>query len=115
MTSSKSPVVAGGELALRLRERREELNLDGKTIGDQLGFTRNYWSAVENERKLLTDENLDKVIGLFGFTHAEGRELHDLSAAARERHWAADYAGLLDSQLQRLYGIEDGADSVRTY
>lgn len=115
MTSSKSPVVAGWELAIRLRERREELNLDGKSIGDQLGVTRNYWSAVENERKLLTDENLDKVIELFGFTPAEGRELRDLSATAREHHWAADYAGLLDGQLQRLYGIEDSADSVRTY
>ena len=115
MTSPKSPVVAWWELALRLRERREELNLDAKTIAGQLGFTRNYWWAVENERKLLTDENLDKIIELFGFTRAEARELHDLSTAAREHHWAADYADLLDAQLQRLYGIEDGADSVRIY
>lgn len=115
MASSKSPVVAGWELALRLRERREELNLDVKSITDQLGFTRNYWSAVENERKLLTEENLAKVIELFQFDSAGGRELRNLSAIAREHHWATDYADLLDSQLQRLYGIEDGADSVRTY
>jgi transcriptional regulator with XRE-family HTH domain len=115
MASSKSPVVAGWELALRLRERREELGLDGRFIGDRLGFTRNYWSTIENERKLLTEENLDKVIELFEFTPAEARELHDLSVTARERHWAADYTDLLDARLQRLYGIEDGADSVRTY
>ena len=115
MASSKSPVVAGWELALRLRERREELKLDVQSIASQLGFTRNYWSAVENERKLLTEENLARAIELLRFDPAQGRELHDLSHAAREHHWAADYADLLDGPLQRLYGIEDGADSVRTY
>jgi transcriptional regulator with XRE-family HTH domain len=115
MASSKSSVVAGWELALRLRERREELNIEVRTITGELGFSRNYWSAVENERKVLTDENLVKIIELFGFNSAEGRELHDLSMAAREHHWAADYAELLDSRLQRLYGIEDSADRVRIY
>ena len=113
--SSKSPVVAGWELALRLRRRREELSLDVKTITDELGFTRNYWSAVENERKLLSEENLTKLIALFQLDEADGQELLDLRAAAREHNWPADYAELLDTRLQRLYGIEDGADRVRIY
>ena len=115
MPSSRSPVVAGWELALRLHRRREELDLDVKTITEALGFTRNYWSAVENERKLLSEESLTKIIELFQFDQAEGQELLDLRTAARERNWAADYGDLFDSRLQRFHGIENGADSVRVY
>lgn len=115
MISSRSPVVAGWELALRLRRRREELGLDVKAITDELGFTRNYWSAVENERKVLSEENLAKIIDLFQFDQAEGQELIDLRAATRGRNWVSDYSELLDSQVRRLYAIEDGADSVRVY
>lgn len=115
MRSSRSPVVAGWELALRLRRRREELRLDVKAITEGLGFTRNYWSAVENERKLLSEEALAKIIDLFQFDQAEGQELLDLRTAAREHNWAADYGELFDARLQRLFGIEDGADHVRVY
>ena len=45
-----SPTVARRALALRLKERRRELGVNVKTITDQLGFTRNYWSAIENDR-----------------------------------------------------------------
>jgi transcriptional regulator with XRE-family HTH domain len=112
---SRSPVVAGWELALRLRQRREELGLEVKAITDQMGFTRNYWSAVENERKLLSEESLTKIIDLFQFDKADGQELLGLRAAAREHSWPTDYAQLFDSRVQRLHGIEDGADSVRVF
>lgn len=115
MISSRSPLVAGWELALRLRRRREELGLDVKAITDELGFTRNYWSAVENERKLLSEENLTKIIDLFQLDETDGQELIELRAATRQRNWVTDYSELLDSQVQRLYAIEDGADSVRVY
>ncbi|HEY4456893.1 MAG TPA: DUF5753 domain-containing protein [Pseudonocardiaceae bacterium] len=115
MISSRSPVVAGWELALRLRRRREELGLDVKAITDELGFTRNYWSAVENERKVLSEENLTKIIDLFQFDEADGQELIDLREATRGRNWVSDYSDQFDSQVQRLYAIEDGADSVRVY
>jgi transcriptional regulator with XRE-family HTH domain len=115
VVSSRSPVVAGWELALRLRLRREELGLDVKAITGALGFTRNYWSAIENERKLLSEESLTKIIELFRLDRAQGQELLDLRAAAREHSWVMDYAGLFDDRLKRLYGIEDGADGVRIY
>jgi hypothetical protein len=80
-----------------------------------MGFTRNYWSAVENERKLLSEESLAKIISLFQFDPVEGQELLDLRTAARGHNWSDDYPDLFDSRLQRLYGIEAGADSVRFY
>ena len=115
MISSRSPVVAGWELALRLKRRREELGLDVNTITDELRFTRNYWSAIENERKILSEENLAKIIELFEFDEADRQDLIDLREATKGHNWVAGYSDLLDSRVQRLYAIEDGADSVRVY
>lgn len=115
MTFSRSPVVAGWELALRLKGRREELGIDVAAIASKMGFTRNYWSAVENEHKLPSEDNLAKIIKLFRFDKTEGQELLDLRVAAREHNWINGYSKLLHPQLQRLFAIEDGADGVRVY
>lgn len=110
-----SPVVARWELALRLRQRREQVSIDVRTITQALGFTRNYWSAVENERKILSQESLLKVIELFEFGKEEQEELIELRAAAKEHGWWARYSAIFDDDLQRLFGLEYGAHSVRGY
>ena len=109
-----SPVVAGWELALRLRRRREELGIEVRTITQRLKFSRNYWSAVENERKVLSEESLVELLRLFEFDEREQRELLELRSAAKERGWWTGYA-VLDDELQRLVGLEAGAHSVRAY
>ncbi|MFD9699081.1 Scr1 family TA system antitoxin-like transcriptional regulator [Lentzea sp. NPDC059081] len=112
---SSSPVVAAWELALRLRQRRDEMGIEVKTITQRLGFTRNYWSAVENERKILSEESLIKLIDLLEYDEEERRELLALRLVAKERGWWMRYGGVLSSDLQRLIGLEAGADSVRYY
>jgi transcriptional regulator with XRE-family HTH domain len=114
MASPKSSTVASWELALRLRERRVRLGLDAKTVADAMGFTRNYWSAIENERKLLSFESLDKVFDLFEFDQDDQHDLRQLRATAKERGWWTRYS-MLDSQMERLYGLEAGASSIREY
>jgi transcriptional regulator with XRE-family HTH domain len=108
-------MVANWELALRIRERRDELGIDIKTITERLGFSRNYWSAVENERKLLSVESLGNLFDLFEFDEQERRELIDLRNLAKERGWWTRYSRLFDGQLQRLFGLEAGAESIRGY
>ncbi|HEX7303127.1 Scr1 family TA system antitoxin-like transcriptional regulator [Lentzea sp.] len=115
MSSSTSPVVAAWELALRLRQRRVEMGVEVKTITQRLDFSRNYWSAVENERKILSEENLIKLFGLFEYDSEEQQELLELREAAKGRGWWMRFGGLLDSELQRLIGLEAGAESVRYY
>ncbi|MFS8101466.1 Scr1 family TA system antitoxin-like transcriptional regulator [Lentzea alba] len=110
-----SPVVAAWELALRLRQRRDELGIEVKTITQRLGFTRNYWSAVENERKILSEENLINLVELFEYDEEERQELLELRAAAKGRAWWMSYSGVLSSELQRLIGLEAGARRVRYY
>lgn len=115
MPSSTSPVVAAWELALRLRQRRDEMGVEVKTITQRLGFTRNYWSAVENERKILSEESLLKLVDLLEYDDEEREELLELRAAAKGRAWWMRYGGVLSSELQRLIGLEAGADRVRYY
>ncbi|WP_410657979.1 helix-turn-helix domain-containing protein [Amycolatopsis sp. lyj-112] len=115
MPPPTSPVVAAWELALRLRERRDQVNVDVKTITDALGFSRNYWSAVENERKILSEESLIRLLALLEFDDSERQELLDLRQRAKERGWWAKYSGLLGPEIQRMYGLELGAQGVRDY
>ncbi|MEV4147957.1 helix-turn-helix transcriptional regulator [Amycolatopsis sp. NPDC049691] len=111
----QSPVVASWELALRLKRRRWQLGIEVRTITETLGFTRNYWSAVENERKILSVESLTRLMDLFEFDDEERQELLQLRATARERGWWTRYPALFDAELQRLFGLEQGARSVRDY
>ncbi|RSM46062.1 XRE family transcriptional regulator [Amycolatopsis balhimycina DSM 5908] len=115
MSAPQSPVVASWELALRLKRRREQLGVEVRTITETLGFTRNYWSAVENERKILSQESLARIIELFEFDDEEKEELLALRTAAKERGWWTRYSALFDNEIQRLYGLEQGARGIRDY
>lgn len=110
-----SPTVATWELALRLRERRDQLGIEVETITEALGFTRNYWSAIENERRILAEEKLVALLDLFEFDQDEQRELLELREAAKERGWWSRYSGLFGDELRRFFGLEHGAQSIRTY
>jgi transcriptional regulator with XRE-family HTH domain len=110
-----SPTVASWELVVRLRERREHVGIDVKEITRALGFSRNYWSAVENERKILSVDSLTRLVDLFEFDRDERQELLDLREAAKQRGWWARYSGLIGPELQRLFGLEHGAAGIRGY
>lgn len=115
MVQPPSPVVAGWELVLRLRERRTRMGIEVKDITRELGFSRNYWSAVENERKILSLQSMTKILDLLEFDEEERRELFALRETAKERGWWAHYSGIFDDELQRLFGLEHGAHSIRGY
>jgi transcriptional regulator with XRE-family HTH domain len=110
-----SPTVASWELALRLRRRREQLAIDVQTITEALGFSRNYWSAVENERRVLAEDKLRAVLELFEFDAEERRELLALRDATKQRGWWTRYSALINEQIQRFYGLEHGAQAISSY
>lgn len=110
-----SPIVAGWELVLRLRERRDQVGVEVKHITQALGFSRNYWSAIENERKILSEVALKKLLDLLEFGADESREMLALREIAKDRGWWSEYSALFDAELQRFFGLEHGAHSVRAY
>jgi hypothetical protein len=110
-----SPTVAQWELNSRLRQRRKDLGMPVKTITDTMEFTRNYWSIVENDRRILSEPQLAKVIELFEFDRDEGNDLMRLRAIAKGRGWWDRYSGLLNDDVVRLFGMEHGASATRAY
>ncbi len=111
----RSSTVARWELARRLGSRRRSLGIDHKTIANTLNFSRNYWSAVENERTLLSREKLDSIVELFEFDEETAEELRDLREMARERGWWQTYTDRFGGNVTRLFGLEHGASSIRNY
>ena len=110
-----SPIVAGWELVLRLRDRREQVGVEVKDITKALGFSRNYWSAIENERKILSDEALRKLLKLLDFNAEEEREMLELREIAKDHGWWTKYTALFDPELRRFFGLEHGAHTIRAY
>ncbi|MEU6832386.1 helix-turn-helix transcriptional regulator [Nocardia beijingensis] len=109
-----SPTVARWELMLRIKRRRTEFDVSASVIAKELGFTLSYWSKVEKER-VLAEDKLRKLMSLLEFDQDERVEMLRLRDIAKRRGWWSEYADLLSDEVIRLYGLEHGARSVRTY
>ncbi len=109
-----SPVVARCELMLRLRDLREQRGFDSAGFARAVGFTPANWSHVEKGRRVLTGRTIVPVLDLLEVPAEERAELLDLLAAGKGRGWWAKSA-LIGPELQRYYGMEHGAQSIRSY
>ncbi|MEM8925743.1 MAG: Scr1 family TA system antitoxin-like transcriptional regulator [Actinomycetota bacterium] len=112
---SNSPALSRWELSIRLRERRRVLGMDIKDLTRELAFSRNYWSAVENDRAVLSEEKLRRLLDLFEFDEHEGRQLLALRNTAKERDWTAQFSAVLSDDMKRFYGLEAGAQRVQAW
>ncbi|MGV9415248.1 Scr1 family TA system antitoxin-like transcriptional regulator [Nocardia sp. NPDC003693] len=110
-----SPTVARWELVLRLRELREQRGFDSATFAKRTGFTPANWSHVEKGRRVLTASTIEPVLALLEVEGEERGELLALLAQSKERGWWAKSSALIGPELQRYYGMEFGADSIRSY
>ncbi|MBF6062998.1 transcriptional regulator [Nocardia terpenica] len=115
--SLASPTVARWELLLRLNERRKEQKVDVPTAAKALKISTNHWWQLMSDRRALTDEHFAGILKLLGIAAEsnEGRELATLREQARERGWWMEYASLFDDETRRLFGLEHGAQSIRSY
>ncbi|BDU02827.1 DUF5753 domain-containing protein [Nocardia sputorum] len=110
-----SPAVARWELALRLRQRRLELGIGAASITRALDVSAAYWSHIENERNLLPKDKLERLLDILEIDADEQRELLTLRETARGRGWWSRYSALFGDDILRYYGMEWGAESIRTY
>ncbi|MFJ4655972.1 Scr1 family TA system antitoxin-like transcriptional regulator [Nocardia sp. NPDC088792] len=110
-----SPTVARWELVLRLRELREQRGFDSATFAKRTGFTPANWSHVEKARRVLTATTIGPVLELLEVDGEEREELLALLTESKERGWWAKSSALLGAELQRYYGMEFGAESIRSY
>lgn len=110
-----SPTVARWELVLRLRELREQRGFDSAGFARRVGFTPANWSHVEKGRRVLTTKTIGPVLELLDVEPEERAELLALLEASKQRGWWAKSSALIGPELQRLYGMEYGAQSIRSY
>ncbi|GAB2649847.1 Scr1 family TA system antitoxin-like transcriptional regulator [Nocardia goodfellowii] len=110
-----SPTVARWELVLRLRELREQRGFDSATFAKRVGFTAANWSHVEKGRRVLTANTIGPVLELLEVDAEERTELLALLEASKQRGWWTKSSALIGPELQRLYGMEFGAQSIRSY
>jgi len=115
MSPSPSPVVANWELVRRIQERRQQRGISVNDITRRLGFTRNYWSAIENEHKILPENTLRNLFDILEFGDTDRRQLLALREEAKENGWWSNYSALFDANIQRLFGLEHGAHQMRGY
>ncbi len=115
--SSTSATVARWEFARRIKVRRLELDLKVEPVAQHLGFSRNFFSAVENERSMLAPEKLELLCDLLEFSDQDRKELADLNAAGRKRDWwESESTELIDDEAGiRYIGLEQGASSIQTF
>lgn len=110
-----SPVVAGWDLGLRLREKRELLGLRGKDVNEAIELAPTYLSAVEKGKQQLSEEKLRALAGLLEFDDNAITEMLHLRGQALGRGWWSKFTALFPEELLRFFGYEHGAESIRTY
>lgn len=112
-----SSTVARWELAHRIKVRRNELGVSVDQIAKHLGFTRNFFSAVEHERSMLATDKLEVLLVMLEFDDPERDELLALDEAARQRGWweSKDNLDVLEEAGSRFVGLELGASEIRTF
>ncbi|MFQ6393709.1 Scr1 family TA system antitoxin-like transcriptional regulator [Nocardia sp. KC 131] len=110
-----SPAVARWELALRLRRRRLELGIGASVITKALDVSPAYWSHIENERNLLPKDKLEQLLDILEIDDKERGELLFLRDSAKGRGWWTRYSTMFGDDVMRYYGLEWGAECIRTY
>ena len=112
-----SSTVARWELAHRIKVRRQELGVSVDQIAKHLGFTRNFFSAVEHQRSMLAPDKLEVLLVLLEFGESERKELTALDEAARKRGWweTKENVDVLDDRGARFLGLELGAAEIYTF
>ncbi|BEK98938.1 DUF5753 domain-containing protein [Nocardia seriolae] len=110
-----SPTVARWELMLRIGSRAEERGEKGHMLARAVDVTPQYWSKVVKGRGVLTEGKLTTLIKLLEFESDERDELLELREVAKGSHPFAEYSALFNDQLMRFYGLEAGAQSIRSF
>ena len=113
--SRVSPTVAQFEFAGRIRHLRERKALTAAAVATHLGFSRNFYSAVENSRTLLADDRLKPLIRMLDLGRTEALDLTELLAVAKRPAWWHRYSSGKASEFDRLLGLEYGASKILSY
>ncbi|MFE9747618.1 helix-turn-helix domain-containing protein [Saccharothrix saharensis] len=107
--------MAAWELGLRLRERRELMDVTAVSAGKAIGTSQSYVSGIENGKLKINARKLAELAAVLEFDEAEVEELQELREAAGKRAWWNPYSAMFNGEVLRYFGFEAGAESIRAY
>ncbi|MBA4855856.1 helix-turn-helix domain-containing protein [Nocardia farcinica] len=110
-----SPTVAGWELSLRIRRQAAERGVTGSQMAKWLTVSPQYFSQLMQGKGVFTEKKLAVLLERLEFEQDEREELMDLRAIAKQRNPFAAYTGFYDDTLIRYFGLEAGAETVRSF
>ncbi|MGV9666054.1 helix-turn-helix domain-containing protein [Nocardia niigatensis] len=110
-----SPTIARWELMLRISSRAEERGEKGHTLARAVDVTPQYWSKLVKGRGVLAEDKLTTLVKLLEFDPDERDELLELREVAKGSHPFAEFSALFNEQLMRFYGLEAGAQNIRSF
>lgn len=110
-----SPAVARWELMLRIRARADERGEKANTIARAVDVSPQYWSTLVKGRGVLAEDKLSTLMALLEFDKHEQKELLELREVAKERTPFAEYGALFNDSLMRFFGLEAGAQAIRSF
>ena len=110
-----SPVIAQHEFAARIRQQRERIGLASAEVSRHLGFTRNFYSAVENCRGWLSPGKLTALVEILEFEADEAELLSELLAQSKRNRWWQPYVSSRGDSFVRYVGLESGASTISSY
>ncbi|WP_295141631.1 MULTISPECIES: helix-turn-helix transcriptional regulator [unclassified Saccharopolyspora] len=102
-------------MGIRLKEAREEIEMNGTDAAESIGVTQNYLSNIEHGRRKIAEDKLAKLAATYLLGEDEAAELIGLRREADGRGWWARYSGLFAPELLRFFGFEHGAEEIRSY
>jgi transcriptional regulator with XRE-family HTH domain len=110
-----SSVAAKWEIVAICRERRDELGMTGPELAKAAQVSSTFWSRFENEKKLVGAEKFTAVLDILQFPLNQREHLLELREHAMGGGWWTAYNKIFSSQHINIYGLEYGAEEVRTY
>jgi transcriptional regulator with XRE-family HTH domain len=112
----------GGPVALRiqlgseLRRLRKKRGLTRESAGWEIRASESKISRIELGRNAVREVDIADLLKLYGITdRAEREQILTLAARANQPGWWHNYQDVLPSWFQAYVGLEEAAESIRSY
>jgi transcriptional regulator with XRE-family HTH domain len=114
MAERRPPSIRGRQLAKELRLLRAADRRTGEQIGAQLGWSSAKVSRLETGRVPVTEEDLRKLLDVYGVQGDYAQKLINLARTANLHGWWDAYENV-DREYKSLIGLEGEASAIYCY
>jgi transcriptional regulator with XRE-family HTH domain len=116
MQGAAGPTVLRILLGAQMRRLRDERGVTAREAARAIGGSESKISRIELGRTSVREVDIADLLSLYGITNvAEREELLTLASQANQPGWWHRYQGVLPGWFQAYIGLEEAAESIRSY